>query len=347
MEGARNVRILIAGAGALGSLYGAFLRRAGHRVTLLGRAEHLEAIHARGLEVDGVFGDATVAGFQLATRPADAGGPFDLILLAVKSYAVESTVRPLMRALAANGRLLALQNGLGHMEALTALVGAERLLAAPVLIGATVPAPGRVRVTVYAKPVKIGSPSPLGLEGARGWAETLCAAGIPSEPTDRLLAFLWEKMLYNLPLNALGAILRVPYGALVGAGGEPSHHGRGDRRSVRHRPRGRRGSAVGRRRRLSRSFLRHAAAADRRASLVDVARSRERAPYRNRRAQRLRRGTRVRARPADSGEPGAHGATWCSRGSSTRSKAARPGAIDRPAIFILLCGTATCRKESR
>jgi 2-dehydropantoate 2-reductase len=156
-----------------------------------------------------------VAGFELATRAANVGGPFDLILLAVKSHAVESTVRPLVRALAANGRLLALQNGLGHVEALTALVGAERLLAAPVLIGATVPAPGRVRVTVYAKPVKIGSPSPLGLEGARRWAETLGAAGIPSEPSDRLFAFLWEKMLYNLPLNALGAILRVPYGALA------------------------------------------------------------------------------------------------------------------------------------
>jgi len=215
MPAAHDVRILIAGAGALGSLYGAFLRRAGHRVTLLGRAEHLEAIRARGLDVDGLFGDATVAGFELATRAADVGGPFDLILLAVKSHAVESTVRPLVRALAANGRLLALQNGLGHVEALTALVGAERLLAAPVLIGATVPAPGRVRVTVYAKPVKIGSPSPLGLEGARRWAETLGAAGIPSEPSDRLFAFLWEKMLYNLPLNALGAILRVPYGALA------------------------------------------------------------------------------------------------------------------------------------
>jgi 2-dehydropantoate 2-reductase len=206
---------LIAGAGALGSLYGAFLRRAGHRVTLLGRAEHLEAIRTRGLEVDGLFGEATVAGFELATRAGDVRGPFDLILLAVKSPAVESTARPLVRALAANGRLLALQNGLGHVEALTALVGAERLLAAPVLIGATVPAPGRVRVTVYAKPVKIGSPTPLGFEGARRWAETLSAAGIPSEPTDRLLAFLWEKMLYNLPLNALGAILRVPYGALA------------------------------------------------------------------------------------------------------------------------------------
>ena len=136
-------------------------------------------------------------------------------MLAVKSYAVEPTAKPLERALAENGRLLALQNGLGHVEALTALVGADRLLAAPVLIGATVPGPGRVRVTVYAKPVKIGSASPQGIAGARRWAEILSAAGIPSEPTDRLLAFLWEKMLYNLPLNALGALLRVPYGALA------------------------------------------------------------------------------------------------------------------------------------
>jgi 2-dehydropantoate 2-reductase len=110
--------------------------------------------------------------------------------------------------------LLALQNGLGHLEMLTELVGARRLLAAPVLIGATIPEPGRVRVTVYAKPVKIGSPLPTGVRLSEHWAERLAAAGIPSEPTDRLLAFLWEKMLYNVPLNALGTVLRVPYGAL-------------------------------------------------------------------------------------------------------------------------------------
>jgi 2-dehydropantoate 2-reductase len=57
-----SARILIAGAGALGSFYGAFLRRAGHRVTLLGRAAHLEAIHDRGLAVDGIFGQAQVSG---------------------------------------------------------------------------------------------------------------------------------------------------------------------------------------------------------------------------------------------------------------------------------------------
>jgi 2-dehydropantoate 2-reductase len=210
-----SARILVAGAGALGSLYGGFLRRAGHAVTLWGRSPHLEAIAANGLTVDGVFGKAQVGGFSLAIGAEDLVGPFDLIILAVKSYDVEAAARPLAPSLAGGGALLALQNGLGHLEILSGLVGEERVLAAPVLIGATLAAPGRVQVTVYAKPVKIGAVSATGFPLARRFAELLADARIPSEPTDRLLSFLWEKMLYNLPLNALGALLGVPYGALA------------------------------------------------------------------------------------------------------------------------------------
>jgi 2-dehydropantoate 2-reductase len=209
------VRILIAGAGALGSMFGGFLRRAGHDVTLLGRRAHLEAIRADGLAIDGIFGDAVASDFTLADEPRALRGSFDLVVLAVKSFDVASAAPPVAGHLAPDGALLALQNGLGHLEVLTHLVGADRVLAAPVLIGATIPAPGRVRVTVYAKPVKIGSPSASGLALAGRVAALLAACGIPSEPTDRLLAALWEKMLYNVPLNALGAVLRLPYGALA------------------------------------------------------------------------------------------------------------------------------------
>jgi 2-dehydropantoate 2-reductase len=208
-------RILVVGAGALGSFYGGFLRLAGHDVTLLGRAPHLARIAERGLAIEGIFGAARADGFSVATEPSELGGPFDVVVLAVRSYDVEAAVRSVAATVATDGAVLALQNGLGHVGVLSELFGAERVLAAPVLIGATVPEPGSVRVTVYAKPVKIGSPSPAGSERARRVAALLAAARIPSEPTDRLLAFLWEKMLYNLPLNALGAILRLPYGALA------------------------------------------------------------------------------------------------------------------------------------
>ncbi|MGH7899625.1 MAG: ketopantoate reductase family protein, partial [Candidatus Binatia bacterium] len=209
-------RILIAGAGALGSMYGGFLRRAGHSVTLLGRPEHIDAIRRRGLAIEGIFGEHQVEGFELASAPEEVRGQFELVILAVKSYDVERTARPFAGALAPEGQLLALQNGLGHLEILAEIFGAERLLGAPVLIGASIPEPGRVRVTVYVKPVKVGAPWPReGDDSAGRFARTLAAAGIPSEATDRLLPFLWEKVLYNAPLNALGALLGVPYGALA------------------------------------------------------------------------------------------------------------------------------------
>jgi len=210
----RSPRILVAGAGALGSLYGGFLRRAGYDVTLLGRAAHLDAIRSRGLAIEGVLGAARVRGFSLAVSAEEVDGPFDLIVLAVKSYDVASTTAPLATALDGDGAVLALQNGLGHLEILAERFGAERVLAAPVLIGATVPAPGVVRATVYAKPVKVGAPW-ADDRRARFWAATLAAADLPSEATERPMPFLWEKMLYNLPLNALGAVLRLPYGALA------------------------------------------------------------------------------------------------------------------------------------
>jgi 2-dehydropantoate 2-reductase len=209
-----SARILIVGAGALGSLYGGFLRRAGHEVTLIGRAAHLDAIRSRGLTIEGVFGRAQVGGFSLAVSAAQVAGPFDLIVLAVKSYDVASAVGRLVTALADDGAVLALQNGLGHLEILAERFGAGCVLAAPVLIGATIPTPGAVRVTVYVKPVKIGAPW-ADDRRAKRWTAVLADAGLPSEPTERPMPFLWEKMLYNLPLNALGAVLRLPYGALA------------------------------------------------------------------------------------------------------------------------------------
>ncbi|HEY6394818.1 MAG TPA: 2-dehydropantoate 2-reductase N-terminal domain-containing protein, partial [Candidatus Binataceae bacterium] len=46
--------ILIAGAGAIGSILGGMLHDAGHDVTLLGRRTHMEAIAHGGLRISGL-----------------------------------------------------------------------------------------------------------------------------------------------------------------------------------------------------------------------------------------------------------------------------------------------------
>ncbi len=215
--------MLVAGAGALGSVVGGFLRLAGHDVTLLGRGAHLEAIDAHGLRIDGLWGDHCTRGFHLATNLAAAHGPFDAVLLTVKSYDTAAMAAAVAPLLAADGVLISLQNGLGNVEAIVPHVGSARVLAARVIFGAALPAPGHVRVTVYADPVLIGASdhgADTHLDGlAARWAEQLAAAGIPSTYCNDIRAALWGKVLYNAALNPLGALLGVHYGAL----GEQEH----------------------------------------------------------------------------------------------------------------------------
>ncbi|MGH7785455.1 MAG: ketopantoate reductase family protein [Candidatus Binatia bacterium] len=212
------MRILIAGAGALGSVFGGFLRQAGLDVTLLGRATHLEAIARHGLTIDGIWGRHQVAGFGIATDPAALPGVFDAALLPVKSYDTAAMAAAIAPRLAPDGIAIALQNGLGNVEALEAVLGAERCLGARVIFGATLPAPGQVRVTVFADPTAIGAlvpgAHPTRDAAARQWAARIDAAGVPTVSTDHLAALLWAKVFYNAALNPLGALLQVHYGAL-------------------------------------------------------------------------------------------------------------------------------------
>jgi 2-dehydropantoate 2-reductase len=209
--------VLVAGAGALGSVFGGLLARAGWPIVLLGRADHLSAVRADGLRIEGLFGDHVVRGLDVVTDPTALRATFGTVLLTVKSYDTAAMVEAIAPRLAADGRLVCLQNGLGNVEQAEARLGASRVLGARVIFGAELVDVGRVRVTVNAAPVLVGSPDPADAERAATavrWADAFAAAGIPSSATDNLAGELWAKVFYNAALNPLGALLGVPYGYL-------------------------------------------------------------------------------------------------------------------------------------
>lgn len=211
-------RVLVAGAGALGSVFGGFLRAAGYDVTLLGRDVHLDAIAATGLHIEGLWGEHEATGFALACDVAAVRGVFDAILVTVKSYDTAAMARAVAPLLAPQGVVISLQNGLGNIEMLAERVGARRVLGGRVIFGAEAVAPARVRVTVYADPVLIGAwPTAGDAEvdsHAQVWANRFAAAGVPTTYCEDIRAALWGKVLYNAALNPLGALLGVHYGAL-------------------------------------------------------------------------------------------------------------------------------------
>ena len=214
--------ILIAGAGAIGSIMGAMLRRAGHDVALLGRAGHVEAIAREGLRITGLFGDHHTTGFSLASDPARIEGPFDLILLTVKAYDTASMADRIQHLLAVDGLVVSMQNGVGNLDVLVERFGPARVIGGRVMLGAEIRSPGAAHATVFGEPIAIG-PSMLAnrehcpalLKRAREVAAMMTAAGIPTEAHQDIAPLLWTKLFYNAALNPLGALLRLNYGALA------------------------------------------------------------------------------------------------------------------------------------
>ena len=216
------MRILVFGAGAVGSVLGGLLARAGHRVTLLGRAGHTEAIRQNGLTIDGLWGQHKVSQIEAVTLPMELGGhEFDLILLTVKAYdtlAAIDAIRPFDHA---GLVIVSVQNGYGNTQALEAAFGRGRIFGARIITGFEMVEPGKVHVTVSADDIRLGPPvaEQALISQASELARLMREAGIPVTATDRYQEFLWSKILYNCSLNPLGALLHATYGQLVADAG--------------------------------------------------------------------------------------------------------------------------------
>jgi 2-dehydropantoate 2-reductase len=232
------MRVLVVGAGAVGSVLGGFLARAGCEVTLLGRPWHLEVVRQQGLRLSGLWGEHVIAACPAQAdrsampigNPAARRGPCvatatrleeleaprgcDWIFVCVKAYQTAQISRMLPALLGPATLVCAFQNGLGNYDTLIRAVSAERVALGRVIFGAEIE-PGGVRVTVCADEVLIGSPDErFPQDRAVRLAAALQRSGIPARTTSAILEAVWAKALYNCALNGLSAVLEVPYGRL-------------------------------------------------------------------------------------------------------------------------------------
>ncbi|WP_327118279.1 2-dehydropantoate 2-reductase [Nocardia sp. NBC_01730] len=109
-------RVLVIGAGSIGTFVGGKLGVAGAQVTLVGRRRILDEITASGLRLTDLDGadDALAADrFHVATEPEDPGSA-DLVLVTVKSAATAGAVRGLRDEIRPGTVVLSLQNGIGN-----------------------------------------------------------------------------------------------------------------------------------------------------------------------------------------------------------------------------------------
>jgi 2-dehydropantoate 2-reductase len=198
------MRILIVGAGAMGCLFAARLKKAGHDVRLLEKLlDRAEEINLKGLRVDGVSGRYRVKVPAFSEPPP---APHDLVLVCVKAYDTLAAAMDIRRSVGPETLVLSLQNGLGNLEALSGVLGEEKILGGVTAEGATVLGPGRIRHAGQGETI---------IQSGRVSEEVLSAfngAGFRSRAEEDIRSYLWGKLIVNVGINAVAALTRLRNG---------------------------------------------------------------------------------------------------------------------------------------
>lgn len=199
------MRIAVLGAGAVGGTLAALLTRAGHEVTVTARGEHLAAIRADGLRLDGGWGTVIA---RVDAREALDDTP-QLAILATKAQDAEGALTASATHLA-GVPLLVVQNGLGGLRVARSVLPDSPLFGGLALFAASYLSPGVVTVTaalpliVGAGPDTSAAPTARPADSIDALAEVLRGA-LPIEVTPDIEGAQWTKLLIN-HVNALPAI---------------------------------------------------------------------------------------------------------------------------------------------
>jgi 2-dehydropantoate 2-reductase len=208
------VKLAIIGPGALGCFLAAKFSLSGEKVWLVDyRSARAERLTRQGHILKTPAGNATHV--RVSAGLAGEVGPVDLAILTVKAHQTAAAAQGLPLLLGPGGLALTLQNGLGNLEEMAMVVGPEHLLGGASILGVTKLREGEVLLAGLG-PTYVGPPPGSLVSSAE--VEKVAAlfrrAGLPCEVRGDIEAALWEKLLVNVGINPLTALLRVKNGVL-------------------------------------------------------------------------------------------------------------------------------------
>jgi 2-dehydropantoate 2-reductase len=202
------MRIGIIGAGAIGSVVGGMLTKAGHDVTLIDQwPQHVETMRKNGLRLSGTCGDHIIPVKALHIYEAQAiSEPFDAVFISVKSYDTEwATHLGLQYLKKPNGVVVDFQNGIND-ERVAAIAGRERTLGSVITIGAGMYEPGHaMRTDTGAIGFKIGELDGKETERAKELAKVMSDVAA-TKVTTNLFGERWSKLAVNCMANPIAGL---------------------------------------------------------------------------------------------------------------------------------------------
>ena len=224
------MRVLIVGAGATGGYFGARLAAAGRDVTFLVRPGRAAVLRERGLVITSPHGDLTIQPRLLETGAA--AGPFDLILVALKAYALEGALGDLAGLVGPETMLVPFLNGMRHLDALIERFGERPVLGGVCLVATTLRPDGSIAQLAPFNEVVWGERDGSMSERVRAVDAVMQDAGFTARMSTEIMQEMWNKWMLLASGGALTCLMRGNAGEIEavpgGGGGGASVDRRGD-----------------------------------------------------------------------------------------------------------------------
>jgi 2-dehydropantoate 2-reductase len=203
------MNFVIVGAGALGSIYAAYLARAGHQVSLIARGERAAALASNGIAVEGK--EPFSARCNIVTQP-ETVREADVVIVAIKTYDTVQALAPL-RGLRVKSAL-SVQNGVLKNQQLGEVFGQRATLGAVGMLGGEVlPAKsglaGAVRYNVVG-PTIIGETAGGNSSRVKELVDTLVRSGLEARASDAISSIEWSKFVGWSGFSTLAVMTRLP-----------------------------------------------------------------------------------------------------------------------------------------
>ena len=194
------MKIIILGAGAIGSLYGAKLSEI-NEVTLIARKEHARAINQEGLRITGI--EKGTYRLKAKEKIYDIEEN-TLVLLATKVYDSKQAILDIKSLIRKDTIILCMQNGLYSEEIVKEIVGKKcKVLRAVTNFGAAFLEPGCIQYNSYSYTAIEKSPCSEEIAGI------FTECGLNGYVAENIKEDMWKKLILNCVLNPITSILKI------------------------------------------------------------------------------------------------------------------------------------------
>jgi len=214
------LKIVIIGAGAMGSVFGAKLSEAADTILINTTNSHTDAVIKNGfILLENPEGFKKKIEVKLVTDYKTITDKFDVAIIFTKSYKTKAASYTAKALLKEDGIVLTLQNGIGNFEIISNIIGEDKTTVGVTSHGATLVSPGYVRHAGIGDTYIAEKPNKKEL--VNNLIKVFEKADITVSISENINSIIWGKLIINAGINAIAGILKVPNG-IIGANPESS-----------------------------------------------------------------------------------------------------------------------------